>query len=84
MDNVIGSPAETLPFDWRELYLEALFETDRSRLCARIVEAQRALVRREHELFANSDGAERQAVTNALNALYALHSCLAFKGSAAA
>ena len=82
MDNVIGSTAQT--FDWRELYLQALFETDRSRHCARIVEAQRALVRREHELFANSDRAEREAVTNALNALYALHTCLGFKGTAAA
>ncbi len=52
---------------------------------SRIAEAERALYRREHELFADSNGrAEPEAVTNALNALYALRSCLGLESTAAA
>ena len=51
MDNAVGSAARTAPFDWRDLYLQALFETDRSRMYSRIAEAERVLFRREHELF---------------------------------
>lgn len=85
MDNAVGSTAHTAPFDWRDLYLQALFEADRSRMYSRIVEAERALFRREHELFADLNGkAEREAVTNALNALDALRSCLGLESTAAA
>ena len=46
-------------------------------MCSRIAETERALYRREHDLFAESNGgAEREAVTNALDALQALLSCL--------
>ena len=82
MDNAVSS---TAPFDWRDLYLQALFETDRSRMYTRIAEAERALFRREHQLFNDSKGkAEREAVTNALNALNALRSCLGFESTGAA
>jgi hypothetical protein len=70
-------------FDWRDLYLQALFETDRSRVSVRITEAERALLRRERELFTDSNGkAEREAVTNALHALSALKMCLSFEREA--
>ena len=83
MDNAVGSTAHTAPFDWRDLYLQALFEAAFSRMCSRIAEAERAFFRREHELFADSNGrAEREAVTNALNALYALRSCLGLESTA--
>lgn len=85
MDISVGSTAHTAPFDWRDLYLQALFEADRSRMYSRIVEAERALFRREHELFNDLKGkAEREAVTNALNALSALRSCLGLESTAAA
>ena len=63
--------------EWRSLYLTALFETDKRRLPGRILRAERALMIREHQLFAattNSD--ERTVVNNALNALHALRRCL--------
>jgi hypothetical protein len=67
-------------FDWRDLYLQAVFETDRSRVAVRITEAERALLRRERELFADSNGKEeREAVTNALHALSALKMCLSLE-----
>ena len=85
MDNAVGSTAHTAPFDWRDLYLQALFETDRSRMYSRIIEAERALFRREHELFTDSNGkAEREAVANALNALNALRTCLGLDCTVAA
>ena len=83
MDNAVS--LRTAPFDWRDLYLQALFETDRSCIRTRIAEAKRALIRREHELFADPDGkAEREAVTNALNALYALQTCLELEAAGSA
>ena len=80
-----GFLAPSAPFGWRDLYLEALFETDRGRLCSRIMQAERALLRREHELFSDTSGTtEREAVTSALNALRALRTCLALESTAAA
>ena len=62
---------------WRDLYLQALFETDKSKICVRISEAERALLSREHELFAGiPDPAEREEVNTALHALSALRTCL--------
>lgn len=82
MDNAVSSTAHSTPFDWRDLYLQALFETDRSRLCARIMDAEQALSRREHQLFADSGGrAEREALSNARNALYALRTCLGLEST---
>lgn len=85
MDNAVGSTAHTAPFEWRDLYLQALFEADRSCMYSRIIEAERALFRREHELFNDLNGkAEREAVANALNALQALRTCLGLESTAAA
>jgi hypothetical protein len=64
--------------DWHELYRAALFETDMSKLTARIEEARKALIVRSRQLFATSpnyDG-ETEAIENALYALQALESCL--------
>jgi hypothetical protein len=62
---------------WRDLYLQALFETDKSKICVRISEAERALLSREHELFTEiPDPAERETVNAALHALSALRTCV--------
>ena len=62
---------------WRELYLGALFETDKRKIPERIAEAERALICREHELFTGTKNkSEREAVNTALHALHALRSCL--------
>ena len=84
MDSLLNAP--TVPAYIRHsLYLQALFETDRAKLSARIREAETALVRREHELYTiGQSTAEREAVVTALNALYALRTCLGFESTAAA
>jgi hypothetical protein len=46
----MGESAEDLR-NWRGLYKAALFETDTSKIPARIEEARRALVSRSRELF---------------------------------
>jgi hypothetical protein len=62
---------------WRDLYLQALFETDKHKVCNRIAAAERALLFREHELFNGPQNiTEREAVNTALHALHALRSCL--------
>jgi hypothetical protein len=67
-------PLRVLP--WRDLYIAALFEADRTQLLTRISAAEKALVLREHELFATTDSSpEKQSVNNALNALRALRYC---------
>ncbi len=84
MDNAVGSTARTTPFDWRDLYLQALFETERAHMHTRIMQAERALVHRERELYAEPNAqAEREALTNALNALFALRTCLGLEKTAA-
>jgi hypothetical protein len=63
--------------EWRSLYLNALFETDKTRLPGRILRAERALMIREHQLFSvSTDTEERTIVISALNALHALRRCL--------
>jgi hypothetical protein len=65
---------------WRDLYMAAIFEADRTQLRARISQAEKALVLRERELFAIADpSSEKQAVNNALNALRALRYCHGLK-----
>ena len=61
---------------WRDLYLQAIFEPEHSKLPERIQEAERALIRREHELITEPAGSrEREAVINALHCLEALRHC---------
>jgi hypothetical protein len=77
-----------LPFvslnQWRDLYVSALFETDRTRLPERIAEAERAIVARARELFsAGTDTIEEdQALDDALYSLRALQSCLELRAKA--
>lgn len=61
---------------WRDLYLQAIFEPEQTKIPQRIREAERALIRREHELCIESMGSvEREAVINALHCLDALRHC---------
>ncbi|HZP61980.1 MAG TPA: hypothetical protein VFB28_01090 [Terriglobales bacterium] len=65
------------PKNWRELYVGALFESDRSKLVARIAEARAAIVSRARDLFLDpADHIEEgQALDDALYALDALAHC---------
>jgi hypothetical protein len=63
---------------WKDLYIAALFESDKSKLPRKIAEAQIAIVdRRRKVLSAGADTAERQALDTALLSLQALANCLA-------
>lgn len=70
---------------WRELYISALFETDKQRVPTRIADAEKAIVARARELFsAGSDTVEEdQALDDALYALRALQNCLQLQLDAA-
>ncbi|MGA2021797.1 MAG: hypothetical protein ABSH02_14490 [Candidatus Sulfotelmatobacter sp.] len=70
---------------WRELYTAALFETDRTRIPARIADAEQAIVARARELFSagNDTIEEDQALDDALYALRALQSCPQLQAAAA-
>jgi hypothetical protein len=63
---------------WRELYMAALYENDKSRLLERIFDAEIALVLRARELFHATDEQfeERQAIETALDDLQALRSTI--------
>jgi hypothetical protein len=85
----MGAPSATLGssqhLNWRELYLQALFETNKTKVAALIVDAERALLIREHELFSGPhDPAEREAVNAAIHALHALRSCMGMNAADAA
>lgn len=72
-----ASSLQPQDISWRNLYLQALFETDKTKISMRISEAERALLFREHELFTGiPDPIERDAVNAALHALHALRNCL--------
>jgi len=70
---------------WRELYTAALFETDRSRISARIADAEQAIVARARQLFSTGNDTieEDQALDDALYALKALQNCLQLQQTAA-
>ena len=74
--SVQKAPASQLA--WHPLYQAALFETDRSKMPARIAEAEKAILERVKELFAaNTDHIEEdQVLDDALYALRALRSCV--------
>jgi hypothetical protein len=69
---------------WGELYVAALFETDKSRVPSRIAEAEKAIVARARELFfSGADTIEEdQALDDALYALKALQNCLDMRAAA--
>ena len=64
--------------NWRDLYTAALFETDQTRISARIATAEQAIVARARELFATGIDTieEDQVLDDALYALRALQNCL--------
>lgn len=66
---------------WRELYLAALFETDKKKLPSSIATAELAMSQRARELFAVPEGGdeERDGLQEALYALRALRHCLELK-----
>jgi hypothetical protein len=86
MDRLLAFAAPTAPaYVWHDLYLEALFETDRAKIPMRIREAERALINREHELYASPQStAERELLVTALYGLRALRVCLCPESSTAA
>ena len=63
---------------WHDLYHAALFETEPTKIPARIAGAEKAILARIKEFFAvTSDHIEEdQVVDDALNALRALRSCI--------
>jgi hypothetical protein len=81
---VTSVPSKPRPADvfhrrqpWYEAYMAALFESDRKQIRDRISYAEQLMLARERELLSQSgDWMERRALTNALNALRALWSCL--------
>lgn len=63
---------------WKELYIAALFENDKSKMPRKIADAQMAiLTRRRKAMSSVSDVKERQALDTALLSLQALANCLA-------
>jgi hypothetical protein len=67
-------------FEWRNKYLDAVWETDRLHLPRRIREAEQLILSRERELFTDLHArAEKTALTSALYALRALRQCLRLK-----
>ena len=70
---------------WHTLYQAALFETDRSKVPARIAEAEKAILSRVRELFgAETDHIEEdQVLDDALYALRALRHCVVGEANAA-
>src|SRR6266550_1124510 len=62
---------------WHDLYIQAVFESDRNKISGRIRDAGKALANREHELYSIPQSTvERQAVVTAMHSLDALRSCL--------
>jgi len=72
-------------FAWQALYQAALFETDRSKVPARIAQAEQAIFARIKELFvaAGDHIEEDQVLDDALYALRALRNCSMSDASAA-
>jgi hypothetical protein len=66
---------------WRELYRDALLESDKTQILARITKAEKVMLQRARELFGgdalNID--ERKALDNAMYFLQALRNILTFE-----
>ena len=72
-------------FAWQALYQAALFETDHSKIPARIAQAEQAISARITELFVTKGDhiEEDQILDDALYALRALRNCVAADVNAA-
>jgi hypothetical protein len=85
MWNLLHRALKTPLHGWHDLYMQALFETDRSKISGRIRDAGQALANREHELYSIPHCAiERQAVVTAMHSLDALRGCLDLENRPAA
>ena len=78
----VGMGASSQAKGWKESYLAALLEGDRTRIPALITEAERAIVLRARELFGSGGDniEEEEGLEDALYALRALKSCLEAHG----
>lgn len=64
--------------NWRDLYAAALFEDDKSKIAARVVEAELAMLMRAKSLFSSSDPNRKEAIEldQSLRMLRLLKTCL--------
>jgi hypothetical protein len=69
------SAVELADPNWRDLYLAALYETNKTNVPSRIEIAEKAIILRTRELFSRTDPGERELLEAALVALHALRSC---------
>lgn len=72
--NSNGEGRQHRAYAWRELYVAALFETNKERLPQRIGQSKQALILRARELFDSSGdhAAEEMAIDDTFRALQAL------------
>jgi hypothetical protein len=62
---------------WYSAYLDALFESDPAKIPGRVRVAEQMIATRDRELFRSRvDLSEKRALSNALQALKALRSCV--------
>ena len=68
------------PNEWKDLYRAALFESNKTKIPARIADAEKRIAARARELFnsGDPDTLERSELNVALYALLALKSSLAW------
>jgi hypothetical protein len=64
--------------DWRNLYASALFEDDKSKVAARVAEAELAMLTRAKALVSSSDPNRKEAIEldQSLRMLRLLKTCL--------
>jgi hypothetical protein len=78
-------PTKSCDANWKELYIAALFESDKAKLAAKITRAEVAIVaRRRKSMMPGGDMQERNVLDAALLSLQALASCLLAKSRVAA
>ncbi len=71
-----ASSQKQLTSDWKNLYISALFEHDKTRFAQRIAAAQAAIAARRQEILASENNAEeRRVLDNAAFSLQALARC---------
>jgi hypothetical protein len=77
MISLLCCAPSTAVHGWHDLYMQAVLESDRSKIASRIRNAEKALANREHELYSIPQSTvERQAVVTAMHSLGALRGCL--------
>jgi len=70
------SSGKSLSNDWKDLYLAALFENDKTKLAQSIAAAHAAIATRRHEIsISGNDAMERRVLDNATLSLQALSQC---------